>query len=67
MMYLDPIFVRGYNLSFFGFGPWAIIHGMDKLANTLISTLMVPFERYFSKLSENQNIVDIGFTKFKLW
>ena len=27
---------------------------------------MVPFERYFSKLSENQKIVEIGSTEFKL-
>ncbi len=48
------------NLSFFGLGPWAIIHGMAKLANTLISqiwTLMVPFEKY---LSENHKTVEIG-------
>ncbi len=43
-----------------------IIHGIAKLANTFISqiwTLMTPFERYFSKLSENHKIVDIGYTE----
>ena len=28
---------------------------------------MTPFERSFSKLSENHKIVDIGSTEFKLW
>ena len=28
---------------------------------------MVPFERSFSKLSENQKIIEIGSTEFKLW
>ncbi len=68
-MCLNPTFRRGPNLSFFGLGPWAIIHGIVKLANTFISqirTLMVPFERSFSKLSENQKIVEIGSTEFKL-
>ncbi len=32
----DPKFRRGPNLFFFGLGPWAIIHGMAKLANTFI-------------------------------
>ncbi len=70
MMCLNPKFRWGPNLSFFGLGPWAIIHGMAKLANTFISQiqfLMVPFERSLSKLSENQKIVEIGSTEFKLW
>ncbi len=69
-MYLDPIFVQGHNLSFFGFGPWAIIHGPAKLANTFIAqiwSLMIPFETSLSKLSENHKIVEIGSTEFKLW
>ncbi len=61
----------GPNLAFFAFGPWAIIHGIGpKLANSLISqiwTLMTPFERSLSKLSENHKIVEIGLTDFKLW
>ena len=28
---------------------------------------MTPFERYFSKLSENPKIFDFGSTEFKLW
>ncbi len=28
---------------------------------------MTPFERSHSKLSENQKIVEIGSTEFKLW
>ncbi len=28
---------------------------------------MTPFERSFSKLSENHKIVEIGITDFKLW
>ncbi len=45
-----------------------IIHGTAKLANTFISqiwTLMIPFERYFCKLSENPKIFDFGSTEFK--
>ncbi len=67
MMCFNPKFHRGPNLTFFGLGPWAIIHGIAKLANTFISTLMMPFERSLSKLSENQKIVEIGSTDFKLW
>ena len=57
-------------MTFFGLGPWAIIHGIAKLANTFISqirSLMTPFERSFSELSENHTIFDIGSTEFKLW
>ncbi len=67
MMCFNPKFRPGPNLSFFDFGPWAIIHGTAKLANTFISqiwTLMTPFERHFS---ENPNIFDFGSTEFKLW
>ena len=57
-------------MTFFGLGPWAIIiHGIAKLANTFISqirSLMTPFERSFSELSENHKIFDIGYTEFKL-
>ncbi len=28
---------------------------------------MTPFERSLSKLSENQKIIEIGSTEFKLW
>ncbi len=28
---------------------------------------MTSFERSLSKLSENQKIIEIGFTEFKLW
>ncbi len=64
MMCFNQKFRPCPNLSFFGLGPWAIIHGIAKLVNTFISqisTLMTPFERYFS---ENHKIVEIG---FKLW
>ncbi len=62
-VFSNPKFRRGHNLSFFGLGPWAIIHGIAKLANTFISQiwiLMTPFERSLSKLSENHKIFDIG-------
>ncbi len=32
-----------------------------------IFDLIISFERYFSKLSENHNIFEIGSTEFKLW
>ncbi len=32
-----------------------------------ILDLITSFERYFSKLSENHNIFEIGSTEFKLW
>ena len=70
MMCFNPIFIRDLNLPFFGLGPWAIIHGVAKLGNSFITriwTLMIPFERYLSKLSENKKIVAIRSTKFKLW
>ncbi len=70
MMCFNPKFRRGHNLSFFGLGPWAIIHGIAKLANTFIAQiriLMMLFERCVSKLSENYIIVEIGSTEFKLW
>ncbi len=70
MVCFNPNFHRGPNLSFFSLGPWAIIHGTTKLANTFIAqirTLMTPFERPLSKLSENKKIVKIGYTNFKLW
>ena len=69
-MCFNPKFHWGPNLSFFGLGPWAIIHGITKLANTFISrisTLMVPFERSLSKLSEKHKIFDFRCTEFKLW
>ena len=56
MMCLNPKFRWGHNLSFFSLEPWAIIHGIAKLANTFISqigTLKTPFERSLSKLSES--------------
>ncbi len=57
------------NLSFFGFGPWAIIHGTAKLENTFISRisiLIIPFKRSLSKLSEKHNNFDFRSTEFKL-
>ncbi len=70
MTCLNPTFHWCHNLAFFGLGPWAIIHGIVKLANTFylsIWTLMIPFERSLSKLSENHKIIEIGSTEFKLW
>ena len=70
MMCFNPKLLRSLNLTFFGLGPWAIIHGIAKLANTFISqirSLMTPFERSFSKLSENPKNFNIGSTEFKLW
>ncbi len=67
MMCLNPTFRPGPNLSFFGLGPWAIIHGVAKLEYSFNSTLMTPFERSLSKLSENYKIVEIGSTEFNLW
>ncbi len=52
-MCLNLTFRWGPDLAFFGLGPWAIIHGITKLADIFISTLMTPFERSLSKLSEN--------------
>ncbi len=69
-MCFNPQFCRGPNLSFFGLGPWAIIHGIAKLVNIFNSqiwTLITSFKRSPSKLSENHKFVDIGFTEFKLW
>ncbi len=69
-MCFNPKFRCGPNLSFFGLGPWAIIHGIAKLANIFISrisTLMVPFERSFCKLPEKHEIFDFRSTEFKLW
>ncbi len=57
------------NLSFSGLGPWAIIHGTAKLENIFISrisTLMVPFERSLSKLSEKPKIFDFRSTELNL-
>ncbi len=34
---VNPTFRWGPNLSFFGLGPWAIIHGIAKLANAFIT------------------------------
>ncbi len=70
MMCCNPKIFWGPNLSFFGLGPWAIIHGIAISANTFISQirfLMTPFELFFSKLSENPKKFDIGSTEFKLW
>ena len=70
MMCFNPKFCWGHNLSFFGLGPWAIIHGVAKLGNSFIAqiqTLMTPFERSLSKLSENQIKIAFRSTEFKLW
>ena len=69
MICFNPKLLRSLNLTFFGLGSWAIIHGIAKLANNFISqtqSLMTPFERSFSELSENHKIFDIGSTEFKL-
>ena len=60
MMCFNPNVCWGHNLSLFDLGPWAIIHGVAKLVNSFIAqieTLMTPFERSLSKLSENRKIV----------
>ncbi len=47
-----------------------IIHGWQILLSlkySQIQLLMIPFERSLSKLSENQKIVEIGSTEFKIW
>ncbi len=31
MTCFNPMISQGHNLSFFGLGPWAIIHGIAKL------------------------------------
>ena len=36
MMCFNPTFIWDPNLSFFGLGPWAIIHGVAKLENSFI-------------------------------
>ncbi len=55
---VNPRFHWDHNLSFFGLlGPFI----------SWIWTLMTPFERFLSKLSENQKIIEIGSTEFKLW
>ncbi len=52
-------------MSFFGLGPWAIYYSWYRqIGKYFVSEiLMTPFERYFSKLSENHKIVDIGYTE----
>ena len=66
--YFNPTFCRGPNLSFFGLGPWAVIHGINcqiykysYLSNMIFNDAIWSL---FSKLSENH---DIGSTEFKLW
>ena len=70
MMCFNPKLLRSLNLTFSASDHGLyIIHGIAKLANTFISqirSLMTPFERYFSELSENHKIFDIGSTEFKL-
>ncbi len=34
----------GPNLSFFGLGPWAIIHGVAKLTNNFIAQIIMNFD-----------------------
>ncbi len=64
MMYWNPKFIWDHNLSFFGLGPWAIYPWYRQIGKYFLSEiLMTPFERYFSKLSENHKIVDIGYTE----
>ncbi len=38
-MCFNQIFRRGPNLSFFGLGPWAIIHGVAKTVNSFIAQI----------------------------
>ena len=70
-MYFNPKIRRGHNLSFFGLGPWAIYYSWYRLIGNIfivqIRILMMLFERCVSKLSENNIIVEIGSTEFKLW
>ncbi len=69
MMCCNPKFCRGPNLSFFGLGPWGIIHGIAKSGNTFISQiwfLMTPFELFFSRLSENLTL-DPRNSSYGIW
>ena len=44
-MYFNPYVGRSPNLSFFGIGPWAIIHGIGpKLAYSPLYTLCIELE-----------------------
>ncbi len=63
-MCFNPKFLGGPNLSFFGLGPWAIIHGIAKyIYFSNMNFDMIPFERSFSERKK----FDIGSTEFKLW
>ncbi len=42
------------------------IHGIAKLANKFISSLMTPFERSLSKLSENHKIGEFGLSELQI-
>ncbi len=60
---------HNYDLSLFGLGPCMVYYSWSGQITFIsqILTLMTPFERYLSKLSENCKIVEIGCTEFKLW
>ncbi len=59
MMYFNPIFRCGHNSTL---NPGLLLHGI--VLNLSSPKYLVPFERSFSKLSENHKI---GSTEFKLW
>ena len=68
MVCFNPRFRWDHNLSFSALDHGLfIIHGVAKSALSRILTLMTPFERFLSKLSENQKIIEIGSMEFKLW
>ncbi len=63
MMCLNPTFRWGPNLSFFGLGPWAIIHGIAKLANTFYLSNMNFDDTILKGLFLKHKIFDIGSTE----
>ena len=65
MMCFNPKFHRGH-FSALDHGLF-IIHGVVNSFIAQIRTLVMSFERSLSMLSENQKIVKIGSTDFKLW
>ena len=46
---INPAFGLGNNLSFFGLGLWAIIHGVVKLANTFTDYRRVDCDLFVEK------------------
>ena len=59
MMYFNPIFRCGHNSTL---NHGLLLHGI--VLNLSSPKYLVPFEKYFSKLSKNHKI---GSTEFKLW